>query len=43
MKVTLSPEEKDAARMSGISEADYAKQKIKLMQMKANGEYGDRR
>jgi hypothetical protein len=43
MKVTLSPEEKDAARMSGISEADYAKQKIKLMQMKANGAYGDRR
>jgi hypothetical protein len=37
-KVTLTAEEKDAARFSGISELTYAENKIRLMAAKARGE-----
>jgi hypothetical protein len=31
------------ARLSGITETEYAKQKLKLQAEKANGQYGERR
>jgi hypothetical protein len=37
-RVTLSVEEREVARASGISEVEYAKNKIKMMQAKARGE-----
>jgi hypothetical protein len=37
-RVTLTAEERDIARRSGISERDYAMGKLDLMQRKANGE-----
>jgi phage I-like protein len=36
--VNLSAEEREVARSSGISEVEYAKNKLKLMRMKAAGE-----
>jgi multidrug efflux pump subunit AcrA (membrane-fusion protein) len=39
-KIRLSREEKEAARISGISEEEYAKQKIIMMQEKSKGNYG---
>jgi hypothetical protein len=44
-KVTLSREEQEAARNSGISLEEYGKQKMRLHAMRAAGEYGgeDRR
>ena len=42
-KVTLSAEEKEFARISGVTEVEYAKQKQKLAEMKANGSYSDGR
>lgn len=42
-KITLTAEQREAARLSGITEAEYARQLAKLNQMKANGEYGERR
>jgi len=38
-KVTLTAEEREIARMSGISEIEYAKQKLKLQELKRNGHY----
>jgi hypothetical protein len=40
-KVTLSAQEVEAARISGISPEEYAKQKIRKAQMVATGEYGE--
>jgi hypothetical protein len=42
-RITLTLEQREAARMSGISEADYAKQLLKLRELQASGEYSDRR
>lgn len=42
-KITLNAEQREAARLSGVTEAEYARQLVKLNQMKANGEYGERR
>lgn len=42
-QITLNALEREAAKNSGISDAEYAKQKKKLMEMKANGSYGDQR
>jgi hypothetical protein len=42
-RVTLTREDKEYARIAGITEVEYAKQKQKLAEMKANGEYGERR
>src|SRR5512143_542118 len=42
-KITLTAEQREAARLSGITEAEYARQLSKFNQMKANGEYGERR
>jgi multidrug efflux pump subunit AcrA (membrane-fusion protein) len=39
-RVTLSSAEKEAARISGISEKDYAANKLKLLKEKAQGNYG---
>ena len=41
--VTLTPDQLDAARISGVSPADYAKQLLRLNEMKAAGEYSERR
>jgi len=38
-KVTLTRAEKDAARISGVTEEEYAKQKLRLQQAKADGYY----
>ena len=38
-KITLTAMQKEAAKMSGISETDYAKQLIKFNELKANGQY----
>lgn len=40
--VTLNAMEREAAKMAGVTEAEYAKQKQRLMEMKANGSYGER-
>jgi hypothetical protein len=37
-KIKLSLEEREAARIAGISELEYAKQKIRLLGAKARGE-----
>lgn len=39
-KITLTGAQKEAARMSGISEGEYAQQLMRLLQEKANGSYG---
>jgi len=39
-KITLTREEKEMARVSGITEVEYAKQKQRLAEAKANGTYG---
>jgi hypothetical protein len=41
-QIRLSPAQREAAKMAGISEKDYAIQMQKLAEMKANGTYGDR-
>ena len=40
-KVTLTPQEQEAARISGISLQEYAKQKLRKAEMVASGEYGE--
>lgn len=42
-KVTLTPAEVEAARISGISVEEYAKMKVKKAEMIASGEYGEQR
>jgi hypothetical protein len=42
-KVTLTKEEVEFARISGVTPEEYAKQKIKLAEMRASGEYSDQR
>lgn len=42
-RVTLTREEKEFAAISGVSEVDYAKNKQKLAEMKAQGLYGEGR
>jgi hypothetical protein len=42
-RVTLSPSEREAARLSGITEVEYAKNKIKLQEMKKSGYYSEGR
>lgn len=37
----LTPEEREIAKSAGITETEYARQKQKLAQMRANGQYGD--
>lgn len=39
-RVRLTNLEKEAARMSGISEEEYAKNKLKLIKLKSEGNYG---
>lgn len=39
-KVRLTRDEAEAAKSAGITEAEYARQKIKLAKMKADGTYG---
>jgi hypothetical protein len=39
--VRLSAEEREWASNSGISETEYARQKLKLAQAKAQGRYGE--
>lgn len=42
-KVTLTPKEVEAARISGITPEEYAKQKLRKEEMVASGEYGEQR
>jgi len=42
-QVTLSPQEKDAGRIAGVTEVEYARQKKILAEKIANGEYGGER
>jgi hypothetical protein len=41
--VQLTAEQRDAARFSGISEQEYARQLVKMNRLKASGELDDRR
>jgi hypothetical protein len=38
--ITLGPAEKEAAKIAGVSEAEYAHQMLKLRELKARGQYG---
>lgn len=40
-RITLTPAQREAARASGISDVDYARNLLKLGQMKREGYYGD--
>jgi len=40
--VQLTPEQREAARFSGVSEQEYARQLIKMRRMQQNGELDDR-
>lgn len=40
--IRLTPDQREAAKIAGVSEAEYAKNLKKLNEMKANGSYGDR-
>ena len=42
-KVTLTPQEKEAAKLAGITEVEYGRQLLRYRQMQASGEYSDRR
>jgi hypothetical protein len=42
-KVTLSAQEREFAKLSGVTEAEYAKQKQMIAEMRANGTYDDGR
>jgi hypothetical protein len=42
-RITLTAEQREAARMSGVSEAEYARQLLRLRELQASGEYSDRR
>jgi hypothetical protein len=42
-RITLSMEQKEFAKIAGISEVEYARQLMKLNQMKMDGSYSDRR
>ena len=42
-RIRLTREQSEFAKMSGLTDAEYAKQLIKLQDMKKTGEYGDRR
>ena len=42
-QVRLTAEEQEYARVAGVSDVEYARQKQKLAQAKANGDYGERR
>ena len=35
---TLSPQEVEAAKISGVTPSEYLRQKLKMQQMKVNGE-----
>lgn len=42
-RVTLTPQQREAAKISGISEMDYAKQVLRLQQAKKEGHYSESR
>jgi hypothetical protein len=42
-RVTLTPAEQEMARVAGVTIEEYARQKRKLAQMRASGEYGEER
>jgi hypothetical protein len=42
-QITLTAQEQEFARIAGISDVEFAKQKQKLILAKANGDYGERR
>ena len=42
-KVKLTAQEVEAARISGITPEEYAAEKLKYAEMKANGQYGEQR
>jgi hypothetical protein len=40
-RITLTPQEVEMARISGVSVEEYARQKLRLAQMRASGEYSN--
>jgi len=42
-RFTLTREEREYARIAGINDVEYFKQKQRLAEMKANGDYSERR
>jgi hypothetical protein len=42
-RITLTPQDIEYAKIAGVTPTEYAKQKLKLQEMKETGEYGDRR
>jgi hypothetical protein len=42
-KITLTPQHLEAARIAGVTPAEYGKQLLRLREMQASGEYSDRR
>ena len=42
-RITLTREQADLARLAGITEAEYARQLLRLREMQASGEYSERR
>lgn len=42
-KITLSREQLEAAQMAGVTPTEYARQLLRLNEMKASGEYSERR
>ena len=41
--VKLTPAQREAAKVAGITETEYAKQYARLLEEKANGNYRDQR
>jgi len=42
-RIRLTGEQRELAKLAGISETEYANQLMKLNEMKANGDYSERR
>ena len=42
-RITLTPEQREAAKISGISDIEYARQLIRYNRAKANGQYSENR
>lgn len=42
-QITLTPQDREFARIAGVTDAEYAKQKARMLEMKATGEFNDRR
>jgi len=41
-QVTLSPEQREAARIAGVDEATYARNFLRMLELKKQGHYQER-